>query len=112
MPYVPSFPLSTAWFNSLGLDTTLVQPPLPAGPHASLGELPGTDRWIATKPCEYSRRCELGWVDMAQGDEGRPREDCPNFWPGLGRWQVGVRMADAVVDFGVPETWEPPRSSL
>ncbi|KFA49879.1 hypothetical protein S40293_01195 [Stachybotrys chartarum IBT 40293] len=112
IPYIPRFPFATYWADYLGLSTTLVMPPLPENPHASLGEIPASDRWYAIEPKEYSRQTSLGWVDLDQG-EHRPREDCPNFWPGVGRWHLGVKMENATIDFGFPtDSWEVPKSSL
>lgn len=113
MSFVPSFPLATRWANYLGFDTTLVMPPLPAG-QGSLGELPGTDRWCSLIPHQYSRRTTLGWFDISQKDEeGNTCGEYENFWPGLGRWQVGLKMEDADLAFQLPEeTWQPPKSNL
>ncbi|KOS19627.1 hypothetical protein ESCO_001239 [Escovopsis weberi] len=106
--FAPRFPFATEWVAFLGLDTTLVMPPLPAG-SGSQGELPGTDRWCSFLPHQYSRRTALGWFDMAQreGNSGRVLGEYENFLPGLGRWQFGVLMEDAELTFHTPlETWE------
>ncbi|KAI9152051.1 acetoacetate decarboxylase (ADC) domain-containing [Paramyrothecium foliicola] len=111
VPLVPAFPLATGWVNYFGFDTRLVLPPVPANPHASQGELPGTDRWCAILPQQYSRRCSVGWFDLAQDKDGGCGFD--NFWPGLGRWQLGIKMDNAEVIFDHPEeTWETPKSNL
>lgn len=97
----PAFPFATRWLGYLGLNTTVVMPPLPRGP-GSQGELPGTDRWLSFVPCQYSRRTRLGWFDLRQ----RPGAPHDNFWPGLGRWQLGLVMEDAEVVFDEPlDTW-------
>ncbi|EQL01217.1 hypothetical protein OCS_03072 [Ophiocordyceps sinensis CO18] len=110
--YAPSFPFATRWLGYLGFNTTIVMPPLPRGP-GSQGELPGTDRWVSFVPRQYSRNTRVGWFDMAQ--QGDARED-DNFWPGLGRWQLGLKMENAQVVFDDPlETWSnavKPRSNL
>ncbi|KAK5989015.1 hypothetical protein PT974_10513 [Cladobotryum mycophilum] len=108
MRYAPRFPFATRWVNYLGFDSTLVMPPLPAG-SGSQGELPGTGRrWCSLVPQQYCRRTALGWFDIAQRDEyGRVTGSYENFWPGLGRWQVGMKMEDAELSFEEPvETWE------
>ncbi|KAH6675371.1 hypothetical protein F5X68DRAFT_40564 [Plectosphaerella plurivora] len=112
IPYVPSFPLSLRIFGWLGFDFTLVHPPLPEG-KGKHGELPGTDRWAAVKPGQYSPKTSLAWFDMSQTDENGKRPGLyENFWPGLRRWHVGVRMDDSEVDFPEPTVWDPPKSVL
>jgi hypothetical protein len=110
--YLPSFPLSFKVLNSIGIiNTTLVHPPLPAG-SGSQGELPGTDRWCAVSPNLWSRKTSLGWFDIRQGDAQDsigPNND--NFWPGLGRWQLGYVMNDCEVDFPDGQYWDPPKSA-
>ncbi|PHH71739.1 hypothetical protein CDD80_5037 [Ophiocordyceps camponoti-rufipedis] len=76
-------------------------PPLPHG-HGSQGELPGTDRWCSFLPKQYSRSTRVGWFDLAQGDHAPYH----NFWPGLGRWQLGFKMENADVVFDKPlDAW-------
>ncbi|KAF4583242.1 acetoacetate decarboxylase (ADC) domain-containing protein [Ophiocordyceps camponoti-floridani] len=99
--YAPPFPFATRWLGLLGFNTTLVMPPLPRG-HGSQGELPGTDRWCSFLPNQYSRSTRVGWFDLAQGDHA-PYD---NFWPGLGRWQLGFKMENANVVFDKPlDAW-------
>ncbi|OAA37886.1 hypothetical protein NOR_06963 [Metarhizium rileyi] len=109
--FMPSFPFATAWVGRLGLDTTLVMPPLPRG-NGSQGELPGTDAWRALVPSQYSRRTRLGWFDIAQRDpDGRLLGPYENFWPGLARWQLGLKMEDADLRFDPPlDLWSHARS--
>lgn len=113
-PAIP-FSFSPALFRALGLPTTLVQPPLPRG---DTPELVGTQRWRAVVPGMASRRCKVGWFDVRQEGEGGAvgEEECEGeadaFWPGLGRWRIGVVLRDAEVTFGVPEEWDEPASSL
>ncbi|KAG8414781.1 hypothetical protein J3459_009686 [Metarhizium acridum] len=111
--FVPAFPFATSWVNYLGLDTTLVMPPLPRGA-GSRGELPGTDAWCSLAPDQYSRRTRLGWFDIAQRDRaGNPRGEHRNFWPGLRRWQLGLKMENADLRFDLPiDVWRPPRAKL
>ena len=91
---------------------TLVQPPLPKGVSAE-NALVGTKEWCSIKPAEYSPRASLGWWDMRQEDgkeegagngssngalEGEEAKN-ENFWPGGGRWRIGIKMEEAVIGF-------------
>lgn len=113
--FVPAFPFATGWVNRLGLNTTLVMPPLPRG-QGSRGELPGTDAWCSLVPNQYSRRTRLGWFDIAQpeaADDDAAPEHYPNFWPGLRRWQLGLKMENADLRFDLPiDVWRPQRANL
>ncbi|KAI0482577.1 hypothetical protein GGR56DRAFT_670437 [Xylariaceae sp. FL0804] len=138
--WAPRFPLSSAWLRFVGVDASLVQPPLPRGPGSE--ELPGTDRWCRVVPSQSTRRCALGWLDLSQrppqqqdgGDDERKEEEeevgeeemvpgpssasassaveHENFWPRLGRWQLALKLEDAEIGFGEPEYWDAPRTSL
>ncbi|CAG8957389.1 hypothetical protein HYFRA_00010815 [Hymenoscyphus fraxineus] len=115
-PYFPSFPSSTETASYFGLDLNLVQPPLPEG-RGALGELPGTDQWCKLLPVITSPKTSIGWWDMKGGDanqedsllerEGNEATSAgfENWWPGIGRWRFGMKMEDATILFGVPETW-------
>jgi hypothetical protein len=129
--FLPSFPFSTDWARFFGVDTTLIHPPLPEG-RGSLNELPGTDKWCSVKPGQSSRNCALGWFDISQqksdgqpstgqggagagaggvDDQGASKYE--NFWPKLGRWQIGIKMDNAVITFGDPEhRWHLPKANL
>lgn len=49
-----------------------------------------------------SPRTHLAWFDISQKDEqGKSASLFENFWPGLGRWHLGLRMDDTVI--GIPE---------
>jgi hypothetical protein len=112
MAYVPSFPLSTSLLGYIGIDAELAQPPLPEG-KGSQGELPGTDKWCSVMPGQKSRKASLGWFDIRQTDEQGTRVgDYENFWPGLGRWQVGLKLKDSEIEFGQANHWDPPKSVL
>ncbi|EFQ33835.1 hypothetical protein CGRA01v4_10724 [Colletotrichum graminicola] len=112
VPYVPSFPLSLSIFKYVGVDPTLVQPPLPEG-DGSQCELPGTDQWCSISPGQSCRRASLGWFDIRQADEkGNVVGEHENFWPGLGRWQIGLKMENSDVTFAEPKHWNAPRSVL
>ena len=122
IPYLPSFPISTSVAKYVGLDISLVQPPLPEG-NGSAGELPGTQRWCQCLPLEYSQKTSLGWWDLKQGKANeldsllRGENDSrsggevvhENFWPGFGRWRIGMKMEDATIEFPHGRYWDEPR---
>jgi len=119
--YVPSFPLSLSWISAVGLDIGLVQPPLPENANASQGELPGTQRWCKIEPNQRTKNASLGWIDMRQSrGEGEKATTttsgqiagCENFWPGMGRWQLAIKMEDADIDFGHGTYWDAPKTML
>lgn len=121
IPYVPSFPISTSIAKYVGIDLSIVQPPLPAG-NGSQDELPGTEKWCQSGPLEYSRKTSLGWWDLKQGSaneedpllgrgddcEGR-KVEYENFWPGVGRWRIGLKMEDALINFPEGKHWDGPK---
>ena len=110
--FVPHFPVSTTLFKYLGVDVSLVQPPLPEG-DGSQRELPGTEEWCKIVPFQSSRNACLGWFDLKQvDDEGEQVGEHENFWPGLRRWSVGVKMEDADIEFPEGTHWDSPRSIL
>jgi hypothetical protein len=128
MRWLPAFPLSLSWLGPFK-DIHLVQPPCPEGKSLN-GELAGTDRWCAIMPIEKTWRAMLAWADMSQkgddssknavGDEGEGEgegEDSrekveDNFWPGIGRWQLAVKLENADIEFGNGQYWDLPRASL
>ncbi|PSR80234.1 hypothetical protein BD289DRAFT_414644 [Coniella lustricola] len=105
IPYLPSFPLSTAWASSLGLmDLSLVNPPVPHGPRP---EQVGTNMWCKSLMVQSSPRTSVGWFDMKQPqsrDTAKEGQE-ENFWPGLGRWRLGVRMDDVRLEVPEGEYW-------
>ncbi|PVH79951.1 hypothetical protein DL98DRAFT_549382 [Cadophora sp. DSE1049] len=119
--YAPSFPLSTAAAKYVGLDLTLVQPPLPDGTNLSEAELVGTKQWCEVMPLEWSRKTSLGWWDLKNGEateedallgrNGVVVEDetvYENWWPGFGRWRIGLMMEDATIGFPEGKRWTGP----
>ncbi len=109
----------------LGMDMHIVQPPLPEG-KGRLGELPGTDRWSKVLVQEYSSRTSMGWWDLRQdgtkdeelterdtllgnhvwaGNQEQVGTGYENWWPGFGRWRIGVKMEDATLMFDEGEHW-------
>ncbi|MCJ1417483.1 hypothetical protein MMC32_003827 [Xylographa parallela] len=133
--YIPRFPFSTRIAGYLGIDFHLVQPPLPEG-NAKDGELPGTTKWCKILPLQYSSKTSMIWVDLKQtvtsakgisaksqpeniagatGDAvamgpGRQADgiysEFENWWPGLGRWQMGLKLENAIVEFGEGKYWD------
>ncbi len=107
IPYLPNFPSSTAAAKYLGVDLNLVQPPLAVG-NGAQGELPGTEDWCSILPYQYSRKTGFGWWDFKQeehrGGEGE-EEGGENWWPGMGRWQLGTMMKDAKIVFSEGKRW-------
>jgi hypothetical protein len=111
-PVLGQLPFKTDLYSWLGVNTTLVQGPLPQGTGSS-GELPGTSRWVTTVPAQSSSRSTLGLMDMAQGNadlvgngvNAVGDEVYPNFWPGLSRINVALKMEDATISFGSPIIW-------
>ena len=119
IPYIPSIPVSTDIAKYIGLDLVLVQPPLPKG-EGTQGELPGTDRWCQITPYESTRKASIGWWDMRQtSSETDPLlsgensdavngTENENWWPGSGRWRIGIVMEDANIDFPEGKYWKGP----
>ncbi|KAH7381124.1 hypothetical protein BKA64DRAFT_584236 [Cadophora sp. MPI-SDFR-AT-0126] len=121
--YAPSFPVSTTAARYVGLDLTLVQPPLPNGTDSSTKELVGTEQWCEVMPLEWSRKTSLGWWDLKRGEAteddallggngngtvGGDEMGYQNWWPGFGRWRVGLMMEDATIEFPEGKRWTGP----
>lgn len=113
--WLPSFPCSLAAVRYIGMDTRIVQPPLPEGPSP---ELCGTDTWKRSNPIMYGRKTRVVWIDMKQppsqlkpasestGEDNALLERSPkeeNWWPGLRRWHLGLWFEDAHLNFGEAE---------
>jgi hypothetical protein len=106
VPLMPSIPMSTGLYRALGIDTTLVMPPLPQGQPE---EIVGTDRWASSSPSMFTWKSHIGWFDMRQGGEdGAQVGEHENFWPGMKRWVLGVRMDDVAFTFSEGVYWAPP----
>jgi hypothetical protein len=109
--YLPSFPFTSKMLGYLGIDAALVQPPLPAG-STSQGELAANDQWCKLASyVQSSPNAEVAWADMSQkGEDGGPVADgYDNFYPGLKRWNIALKLNDSTTVFPHPETWETPR---
>jgi hypothetical protein len=110
MPYLPSFPMSTGVAKYVGMDLSIVQPPLPEG-KGSQGELLGTKHWCQCLPLEYSNKISLGWWDLKQGEAseeddllGRDDDRAERATAGYEnlstrRRRVGLKMEDATIEF-------------
>lgn len=110
VPYMPAFPMSTKWFKYLGVDTALVQPPVPQG---NPGEVVGTEQWCKCEMTQAASRTHVGWMDLSQRDsDGKLTGLFENFWPGMGRWQLGVRMNNADLNIPEGEYWRTPTANL
>ena len=96
----PGLPMSTTLMPWLGFDLHLVQPPLPTGKDP---ELVGSDKWIKCLPVAKTNRARVMWFDMKQvpkedgeGEgEGKEAKTAENFWPGFGRWRLGLWLEKA-----------------
>lgn len=119
--WTPSFPFSLSWLKYVGIDTSLVQPPLPDGRQGDsrIGdELAGTSRWCKVKPLLSTRTATLGWIDMSQHDsvaaiddgDGNRNTIYENFWPGLRRWNLAIKMENADVVFNEGLYWDLPQT--
>jgi hypothetical protein len=116
--YLPKFPSSTNLFKYLGIDLNLVQPPLPQGSKADV-ELARTHQWTMVKSLEWSSKTSLGWWDMKQspriGEDETPTRssedsdpvagEFENWWPGIGRWRLGMKMEEATIEFPEGKHW-------
>ncbi|KAF6798264.1 hypothetical protein CMUS01_15722 [Colletotrichum musicola] len=110
---VGGLPFSTDLYKILGINATLAQPPLPSADGAH-DELPGTDQWALTVPGQVTNNAAVGIFDLDQGDgdveDGKATnavgdEYFPNFWPGLLRYNVGIKLENATITFSEPEVW-------
>ncbi|KAH7038289.1 uncharacterized protein B0I36DRAFT_346284 [Microdochium trichocladiopsis] len=113
-PTIPvQIPFTTDVFGWLGMEaTTLGHPPIPEG-NGVYDELPGTDFWAHTVFGLKGSKASLGLMDLRQAEtdevvSGRNAvgdEVFPNFWPGMPRWNVALKLTDAMISFSDPETW-------
>lgn len=112
LPIAIPIPVSTDLFKYLGISPTLGQPPLPAG-NGSYDELPGTSQWAETLLGMQSDYPTPGIIDLNQGTGDNVGngynavgdEFYSNFWPGLARFNVAVKLEQTTVSFPVPEKW-------
>ncbi|KAM7184704.1 hypothetical protein V8F20_012105 [Naviculisporaceae sp. PSN 640] len=77
-------------------------------------------RWVMVDDFyQASDKTSLVWVDMRQHEQietQRSAEDAEkdeeNFWPGMGKWIIGVKLEDGVIELGAGKTWPTPRAVL
>jgi len=99
--WAPSFRYSTRWSPYMGLQVTLVQPPLPASGKEDEEELCGTDKWASFLPQLECKRAQLAWVETEQPDgEGDEEVAAASCWPKIKPWKVGMCLEDS--DFVCP----------
>ncbi|KAL9098179.1 MAG: hypothetical protein Q9163_006111 [Psora crenata] len=115
--YTPAFPFSSNWLRYLGLPTQFLQPPLPTGtpPEVEVG----TKTWLRGQPTIESKKCKVIWWDMRQPPEDRqvanPGENEGgtlvkgenNWWPGMGRWRLGMVCDEATLEIGKWDVFDP-----
>lgn len=110
--YLPSFPFSTSLLKTIGMDLSLVQPPLPEGAQAASKELPGTgDEWVRMSDfVQHAKQTSVVWADLSQKNEttGSSPDEFENFWPGLGRWHLAAKMDNGHADFQDGVKWTTP----
>lgn len=103
----------------LGIDLSFVQPPLPTGKEE---EIAGTEEWCHVLITESSKRTSLGWWDLRQvkevgeetallgsnegGGKAGEVEGYENWWPGVGRWRLGMLMEESDVDCPAGTHWK------
>ena len=101
------------------MSTCILQPPLPEGDPADV--VVGTNDWKRSSPILKSKRAKMAWIDMKQpdrdpqngkaaasqdesatslADKGKGYE---NWWPGMGRWHLGMTWEDTTLELGDPE---------
>jgi hypothetical protein len=88
----------------LGVDVTLVQPPLPAG---ETDELCGTDKWARTVPLVECKNARWAWVEAEQPEGGGEEEiEVASWWPKIKPWKVAMCLENSKLEFPVPDVWE------
>ena len=81
-----------------------MQPPLPQGEGEFKDVEVGTKEWKACNPVLKSQSTRMCWIDLEQeGVDVEERMVRGNWWPGLGRWRVGMWLENATLTLGEPE---------
>jgi hypothetical protein len=104
--WFPSFPFSTQITPYLGLDPTLVQPPLPASKAEGEEFICGTDKWARILPTLECGKSKLAWVSVEQPAENSENEEeraIAGLWPRVNPWSVGFAFENATLRFPVSE---------
>ncbi|GIZ38210.1 hypothetical protein CKM354_000163300 [Cercospora kikuchii] len=112
----PQIPFTTDLFKLLGINATLIQPPVPAGKDKFGALVPSTPEgaWKAIDPLQESSQTTVGSINLNQrGGDGEEEgvnavgdEYYDNFWPGLPVVNVALKLKDAKIVFGAPEVWQ------
>lgn len=104
----PAVPFSTDLYSLLGINATLVQPPVPRG-NDSFGALVESGTyWKSVEPGQYSDKTSVGTMNLDQsGTDGEETgvnavgdEWYEAFWPGLLKTSVALKMEDSTITFG------------
>lgn len=95
------------------MSTHILQPPLSAGEPADV--VVKTGGWRRSNPKLKTSKAKLVLFDMKQVDRERSvapeaeEEDAllgkkgdENWWPGMGRWHLGLCCPDATLELGEP----------
>ncbi|KAK4498336.1 hypothetical protein PRZ48_010994 [Zasmidium cellare] len=103
----PEIPFSSDLYGLLGINATLIQPPLPQG-NDSFGALAsGGEFWKSVVPGQFSDKTSVGTMNLDQSG-GDGEEESVNavgdefeeaFWPGLLKTSVALKMEDATLTF-------------
>ncbi|KAM3422293.1 hypothetical protein BST61_g2652 [Cercospora zeina] len=112
----PQLPFTTDLFKLVGINATLVQPPVPAGNDKFGAIVPSVPEgaWKAIDPFQQSGQTTVGSINLDQaGGDGEQEgvnavgdEYYPNFWPGLPLVNIALKLKDAKIIFGAPEVWQ------
>lgn len=78
-------------------------------------------------PVQHTKKASIGWWDVKQSGEKANEADpllansneneapvndkgsqnvFENWWPGLGRWKLGMKLEDATIVFEKGESWK------
>lgn len=104
--WAPTFPYSTKWSPYLGMDVTLVQPPLPASEKEGEKELCGTDKWTRTLPLVECKQAQLAWVEVEQPEDTEEEMSVASWWPKIKPWKVGMSLENSTMHFPVSQFFE------
>jgi hypothetical protein len=104
----PDIPFTTDYYKLLGVNATLVQPPLPAGHDVYSAIIASASDWKSVVPGQSSDQTTVGIMNLDQtGGDGEATgtnavgdEWYKFFWPSLDRLAVALKQADATITFG------------
>ena len=79
----------------------------------------GTNEWMRLSPIQRSKKCRIIWLDMeqprkrsaaAKGEQqsNTPSKECKEdyWWPGFGRWRLGMSCEDLTLELGEPDIFK------